>query len=205
MPALPSVTPTGAESPPLIFWAGSPRPSAYVWRRLWPALPAALLTLAVGVTWEYLAITGHHLIVYPLLGWPLPLLGLCGAVVYPLRLWSTARRMRYEVSAAGVRVAWGRRAHQSYELAPAAVPPARLVSARGGDDVWFDGPPPRVSHWGWWQTADDRPVLSSLADAHAALAAVAQLRERAGSAGDWALAAFTPVQPGYYPPEQALI
>ena len=126
--------------------------------------------------------------------------------MHPLRLWSTARRMRYEVSAAGVRVSWGRRAHQRLGSSR-----RRLCRRHGScrhaaaDDVWFDGPPPRVSHWGWWQTADDRPVLSCLADAHAALAAVAQLRERAGSAGDWALAAFTPVQPGYYPPERALI
>jgi hypothetical protein len=187
------------------LWAGSPRPSAYVWRRLWPALPAALLTLASGALWESLAVSGHHLVVYPLVGVPWLVLGLYGAVIHPLRLWTAARHTRYELGEGGLRVSWGRRSREAYEIAPAALPPARLAPARGGDDVWFDGPPVRLSHWGWWQTADDRPVLSCLADARAALDAVALLRGRAGSAGDWAAAAFTPVALGYYPPEQAFV
>ena len=180
-----------------ILWQGAPQPGAYVVRRLWPAWPVALLTLIVGVWWEYQAIFGHHLIVYPLLGWTLPVLGFYGSVVHPLLLWRTARRTRYVVRADGLMVSWGERSEQRWQLAAAALPPARLVPAgRGLSDVWLDGPGQRASRWGWWQIADDRPLLSCLADGAAAERALTQLRQsalQAGAApGDWAAAIVTP-------------
>lgn len=181
------------------WWRGAPRPVTCVTRRLWPAWPVAWLTLLVGLWWEYQAVAGHHLIVYPLLGWLLPLAGLYGVAGHPLWLWYTARGTRYTVDEDGLAVTWGRRATRGWRLAAAAVPPARLVPAPGGlVDVWLDGPPPRVARWGWWQPSESRPVLRCLAaaDAAAAAAALARVRsatEQAGAApGAWAMALATP-------------
>jgi hypothetical protein len=166
-------------------------------RRLWPAWPLALLTLVVGLWWEYAALAGHHLLVYPLLGWLLPLLGLYGSLVFPLLVWRTARRTSYAVRTDGLVVRWGERPEQAWSVPAAVVPPAHLVPRRAGlSDVWLDGPGERASRWGWWQTSDERPILMCLRDGAAAQGALAQLRDGAldhGAApGAWAATLATP-------------
>ena len=60
-------------------------------------------------------------------------------------------------------------------------------------DVTIGGAPVRAGRWGWWGIGEDGDVLACLADAPAALAALAQLRAgSAAPAGAWAGAAQTP-------------
>ncbi|MGO8683711.1 MAG: hypothetical protein ACLQUT_03895 [Thermoleophilia bacterium] len=134
---------------------------------------------------------------YPLLGWLLPLLGLYGSLVYPLLVWRTARHTLYVVRSDGLVVRWGERPQQKWYVPAAVVPPVHLVPLRAGlSDVWLDGPGERASRWGWWQTSDERPILSCLSDGAAAQGALAQLRDGAlsdgAAAGAWAAELVTP-------------
>jgi hypothetical protein len=172
-----------------VLWQGAPQPGAYVLRYVSPALWPALLCLATAALWEYLAVTGHHLIVYPLVGPLIALPGVYGALVRPPLLWRAARRTRYLVTDRRVLMSWGARPAQRSELAGEALPPFAVQPARGGGDVVFAGPSQHLSLWGWWQLAEVRLRFVCLADTAPAERALSALEAaRAVEPACWAAA-----------------
>ena len=167
-----------------ILWRGRPRRAAYVRRLYWPAALYAAAVLVFGSYWEWLAVSGHHLIVYPLCGSLFLVLGLYGLAVRPLLLGRAAARTRYLITER--RVVWrldgGRRgAHDTAELEISKLPPWFVVPRRGGADVVFFAPPPRrASPWGVWRLVEDQPRFACLSPAVAQEAAAA-LRAAAAS------------------------
>ena len=160
------------------LWRGRPRRGWYVWRLWWPPALIAAPVLVFGSVWEWFALTGHHLAVYPILGSLFLVLGCYGLAVRPLLLSRAAARTRYEVTDRRVRWDWG--GGDGMTLPVAALPPWFLVPRGGrGADLVFFCTPPRVSLWGMWRLVDQQSRFSCLSPGDAAAAAAA-LRAAAG-------------------------
>ena len=156
-----------------VLWRGRPHAGSYVWRLWWPPALIAGPVLVFGIVWEWMAVTGGHLIVYPILGALFPIFGVYGLAVRPLLLARAVRRTDYKVTDQRVVWRWGRR--EGMTLPVAALPPWFVVP-RGADraDVLFFGTPPRVSRWGMWRLVDQQTqfICLSAADADDAAAAL---------------------------------
>lgn len=166
-----------------VLWCGRPRTAWYVVRLWWPAALPAAAVLVFGAGWEWLALRGHHLIVYPICGTLFLALGAYGVALRPLLLLRVARRMVYTVTDRRVMWEWGTRqgstraARRAVEFRMAGLPPWFLVPRRRGTDLVFFGEPPRDSSWGLWRLVELRPWFVCL-DPETAADAAAALRAR---------------------------
>jgi hypothetical protein len=156
-----------------VLWRGRPQPVAYVLRLWWPAALVSAAVLLVGAAWEWLALSGHHLIVYPLAGTLFLALGVYGLLVRPLLLRVAAGRLRYSVRAERVEWRWGRRSRNVGTLEGDALAPWFVLERRHAVDVVFftmpDGDP-----WGLWRLIETRARFVCLSPREAEAAAAAQ-------------------------------
>jgi hypothetical protein len=174
-----------------VLWSGRPAPLAYARRRLSPSLPFGLGALVFTALWELNAIGNGHDRAWAVSGLIFLLAGLHAVLLRPLLLVLVARRRTYAVTDVRVvRLRRGRAGAEVVESVCAWRPPVAtdLISPGGRAvvDIALAGAPARAGRWGWWGIGEDGDVLACLADAPAALAALARLRAgSAAPAGAW--------------------
>jgi hypothetical protein len=181
-----------------VLWTGRPVPLAYACRRLSPALPFGVIVLAFTALWELNAVGDGHSPAWAVSGLPFLVAGLHAVLLRPLLLVLVARRRAYAVT--DRRVVRLHRRRTGVEVVESACAWRPLLATdvpwpggRSLADVTIGGAPVRAGRWGWWGIGEDGDVLACLADAPAALAALAQLRAgSAAPAGAWAGAVETP-------------
>jgi len=177
---VPTVIP-GHETGERSLWRGRPRRGWYVWRLWWPPALIAGGVLVFGAAWEWVALTGDHLAVYPILGSLFLIFGCYGVAVRPLLLAHAVSRLRYEVTDRRVLWRWGR--DDGMSLAVATLSPWFVVPrGSAGADLIFFCTPPRVSPWGMWRLVDQQPWFTCLSAEDAAAAAGALRAAAAPSA-----------------------
>ena len=194
------------DAPAEVLWRGAPSVGCYVLRGWWLPAVVGIGLLAFSALWEWVAITGNHLVGYPLTALPFVFLGIYAIAVRALLLWRIAVELEYEVGKRSVVLRRRRSGQVVWSLDAVALPPAAIVASWPGTDLAFFGVPEREGPWGWWRLVDDRLRFSCLSEPAAveAMAAVDGLREAGGvtSARAWARGLVTPQSshhPGYDP------
>jgi hypothetical protein len=183
-----------------VLWMGQPRASAYLARNLWPSYVCGLALLVFAALWELDTLRNGHLALWAAVGWLFAAAGVYAVIVRPLLRLRRARHCVYAITDRRVICARRRRGTPTVETewgwrpARVAKPGARESEGRGrAVDVVFAGAPPVLPRWGWWSLAEETGRLVCIADAPAALEALAHLRaSSARRPGAWAREVATP-------------
>ena len=175
-----------------VLWQGHPLPGPYVRRLLLPSTLVSAALLVFGVVWEGFALSGHHLLAYPVAGVLFLALGVYGVAVRPLLLWRAAKQTTYTVGESGVEIRWGDGDHYETLFTPESLPPFSVRERSGGLDVVFGAPGFRESPWGWWKVREEGALFVAPDDLDGAVRALDRVRDLAGPTPTWTHGVVTP-------------